>query len=412
MLNVGLQAGILDARVFSMFVVMAVVLTFATTPLTLWVYPAKYHVRAGDTKGADGASIRTKSMYPPGPPAAIGESGMREKTTRFTVVLQKIEHLSAVMLLLQLLEPARATRSLPNLTAPLSLVSTLSNTDPSPEKKRPLSDVSSSNTPPKRSIALPAGSPGSNALTIDALRLVELTGRTYSVMESIETEMMAKKDSILQLFKQFGRLRGFNVNTAVSVVGQDSFPSSVAHHAAEAGAELVLIPWTTSGGGIVSEAMMEDAAAIPAGSSSAPTPFDSLFKTDNHGSPLYSAYIRQVFNESPCDVALFIDRGFGAADMNTGGGQHVFLPFFGGPDDRLALSLVYQLCCQESVTATVMRMETPGERVEGGQQERLRTISDASQDQDPAVEAHNSAMKNSQQTMVSLYMAGSTQAFR
>lgn len=41
-LNVGLQAGILSQRVFTMFVVMALVLTFMTTPLTLWIYPTSY----------------------------------------------------------------------------------------------------------------------------------------------------------------------------------------------------------------------------------------------------------------------------------------------------------------------------------------------------------------------------------
>ncbi|KAK7203952.1 Sodium/hydrogen exchanger family-domain-containing protein [Myxozyma melibiosi] len=41
-LNVGLQAGILSQRVFTMFVVMALVLTFITTPLTLWIYPTSY----------------------------------------------------------------------------------------------------------------------------------------------------------------------------------------------------------------------------------------------------------------------------------------------------------------------------------------------------------------------------------
>ncbi|KAJ8087154.1 K(+)/H(+) antiporter [Marasmius tenuissimus] len=40
-LNIGFQAGILDGRTFSMFVVHAIVLTFITTPLTLWFYPER-----------------------------------------------------------------------------------------------------------------------------------------------------------------------------------------------------------------------------------------------------------------------------------------------------------------------------------------------------------------------------------
>lgn len=41
-LSVGLNAGIISQRVYSMFVVMALVTTFLTTPLTLWVYPVWY----------------------------------------------------------------------------------------------------------------------------------------------------------------------------------------------------------------------------------------------------------------------------------------------------------------------------------------------------------------------------------
>ena len=41
-LNIGLQAKILSTRTFTMFVVMALVTTFATTPLVSWLYPPSY----------------------------------------------------------------------------------------------------------------------------------------------------------------------------------------------------------------------------------------------------------------------------------------------------------------------------------------------------------------------------------
>lgn len=41
-LTIGLNAGIISQKVYSMFVVMALVTTFATTPLTLWIYPTSY----------------------------------------------------------------------------------------------------------------------------------------------------------------------------------------------------------------------------------------------------------------------------------------------------------------------------------------------------------------------------------
>jgi len=57
-LNIGLQANILDSRTFSMFVVHALVLTFMTTPLVLLFYPAKYRVHQQD----DGKMRMTKFL--------------------------------------------------------------------------------------------------------------------------------------------------------------------------------------------------------------------------------------------------------------------------------------------------------------------------------------------------------------
>lgn len=44
-LSTGLRAGIISARVFSMFIVMTLITTFLTTPLTLWLYPEWYRVK-------------------------------------------------------------------------------------------------------------------------------------------------------------------------------------------------------------------------------------------------------------------------------------------------------------------------------------------------------------------------------
>ena len=40
-INLGLQAGILTTKVFAMFVVHAMILTFIITPLTALIYPEK-----------------------------------------------------------------------------------------------------------------------------------------------------------------------------------------------------------------------------------------------------------------------------------------------------------------------------------------------------------------------------------
>jgi hypothetical protein len=41
-LNIGLDAGVIDKRVFTIMVLMALITTFITTPLVMWVYPPKH----------------------------------------------------------------------------------------------------------------------------------------------------------------------------------------------------------------------------------------------------------------------------------------------------------------------------------------------------------------------------------
>ena len=51
-LNIGLSAGILDVRVFSMFVLEALVLTFSTTPVALFLYPSSMRKRVTAVGGS------------------------------------------------------------------------------------------------------------------------------------------------------------------------------------------------------------------------------------------------------------------------------------------------------------------------------------------------------------------------
>jgi len=90
-------------------------------------------------------------------------------------------------------------------------------------------------------------------------------------------------------------------------------------------------------------------------------PFDGIFhkitQDDQTCSVVYSEYLRNVFQKSPVDVALFVDRGLASASTGLGSKQHLFLPFFGGPDDRLALRFLTQICQHNGdVSATVIRI--------------------------------------------------------
>jgi hypothetical protein len=307
-LNVGFQAGILDTRTFSMFVVHALVLTVITTPLTLFFYPAKYRVRID----GGGAGVESGTMPRP--------SSDTEIKSRFALILDKIEQLPAAMTICQLLQPEKSILS----TSSLPMI------DEKGEKDDDLL------------IAPPLSQP---RIAVNALRLIELTSRTSAVLKS----QLIYHDPVVAVFRTFGYLNRLLVSAAVSVVDYDEFTTAISNHVVDSDSHMVILPWSR---GTPSE---DDQ-----GKSSAFNPFDGVFhKSTTHdptNSVVYSEFIRKVFATSPSPVALYVDRGISTYSA-IASDHHLFLPFFGGPDDRLALSFVVQLCSSPSVHATVFRIQ-------------------------------------------------------
>ncbi|KAJ6515377.1 Sodium/hydrogen exchanger family-domain-containing protein [Mycena sanguinolenta] len=316
-LNIGLSAGILDSRTFSMFVLHAIILTCVTTPLTMLFYPAKYYRH----EGTNTAKIDSEMA----PRRSASED---EVKTKFSIVLDRIEQIPAAMTLAQLLQPPTSR--------PPSYISTVD------EK------------------GLDVAAPTWRGRTkIDALRLVELTNRTSAVLKSQEADLLLHNDAIVSVFRTFGYLNRIIVSAALSVVNHDDFPDAIEQHAANSESQMVIIPWSR---GATSVSVLDEAEE-PGHTSGIRNPFDGIFhKTatqDQTSSVVYSEFIRNVFLRSTTDVALFVDRGLnlqysGSAD------QHLFIPFIGGPDDRLALAFLVQLCANPGVHATVVRIRKTG----------------------------------------------------
>ena len=353
-----------------MFVVEAVVLTFITTPITVLIYPERYRERGSALEARSATRDVEKSGMAGGLRFAVGAGG-RETTTKLLFVLQKIEHLAAVMLLTQMLEPPAGPPRLPWSAS--SSMKKSGSKDSSTLGGGDISDESVETSPQTGNIELPdAGkqrsppmTPGTSAIQIDALKLIELTGRTFSVMQSAEKDQLLLTDDALQLFRQFGRLRGLEVTPHISIVGQDSYPNAVADYADGLGTELTVIPWTIpvlSGNapGSIDASSSGEAGGLPASTSTTLSPFEKIFGAETTGSPMYTHFLRRVFTECSTDTALFIDRGFTSGTFSPGAGQHIFVPFYGGPDDRLALRFVVQLCHHTNVTATIVRITRDG----------------------------------------------------
>ncbi|KAG6856215.1 hypothetical protein H0H87_006551 [Tephrocybe sp. NHM501043] len=291
-------------------------LTFMTTPLTLFFYPPKYRTRdAKPDHSVEGGTI----THP---------NSSEETKTRFALVLDRIEQLPAAMTIAHLLHPSSASST-------SSSIDTADKSESSLEK------------PP-----VYAGSPSiSSRISINALRLIELTSRTSAVLKSKAAESLVFSDPVVSVFRTFGQLNNFLVSAALSVVNHDDFPSAVAKHVSETESQMVIIPWSRGSTEIDDET-----------DSGAHNPFDGVFhKTnaisrDQTSSVVYSEFIRNIFSTSPSNVALFVDRGITTSHAESTA-HHLLLPFIGGPDDRLALSFVVQLARNPLVQATVVRIQ-------------------------------------------------------
>ncbi|KAL5638767.1 hypothetical protein ACGC1H_003203 [Rhizoctonia solani] len=339
-LNIGLAAGILDTKVFSMFVMMAVILTFITSPCTIFIYPerVRQHISPNKASSEDPANKGRRGSAP------RNATGSISLMTRFTVVLSKVEHLPAVMTLTQFVQP------------PLKPTSTQPGAHSSGSSDEKVGLVGSSTLViAPLSSSTPIISYGTPLVSIDVLRLIELTERTSAVMKVTAAEELMYRDTLISVMRTFGHLNRIPVSSALPIVPLESFSSSGTSRARETNADLVVIPWNSAPSAI-------EEAPRPTQGIAPQNPFDAIFAgrsaaVDPASSINYSQFIRRVLVECRSDVALFIDRGLVPLETSGTYGQHVFLPFCGGPDDRLALKFVVRLCVHPAISATIMWMK-------------------------------------------------------
>ncbi|KAJ3989058.1 Sodium/hydrogen exchanger family-domain-containing protein [Lentinula detonsa] len=434
-LNVGLSAGILSQRVFSMFVLEALLLTFMTTPLVTILYPPEARVRVSAT----GANFNNVNDNIPEPRSKLdiedrkvsssdeSSDGEERMKTRFTVVLDRIEHLPGMMALTQMIKPSLVSGP---LSAPAPPVADLEPPTLANANEIPGGATLVSPTP----VTLPTVSLPSLQLMkpinhhISALRLVELSDRTSAVMKSISmashpdhAAVLAQCDPMLNIYTTFASLNDLSVTPALETVPYDDLARAVVDFARDAGytgllsgsrrtgGEMLLLPWLPPTVGQLQG--VESHAVTPAPGAVVHNPFDTLFNkgsstgmegastpvsgshaihsmgdrlSNSVAATIHSHFVRQVFSKATVDVGLFMDLGCkqaaaaaapmgmlgGLKPSSLGGVDHILLPFFGGPDDRLALAFVAQLCENEKITATYLKI-TKTEEVDG---ENLSTV--------------------------------------
>ena len=235
-LNIGLQARILSTRTFTIFVVMALITTFATTPLVVWLYPPWYQQKLELWKQGkiDWDGNRLQHDDEEDESSDFTEQNALKKTdvARKVLVYLRLDGLPSLFTMVSLF--ARKREDLDTLSPPSSPVATR-------EGAATFEGVMSQ--PQAMSSVVTLRRP----LQVHGLRLMELTERESSVMKVSEIEEFASRDPVIKAFGTFGQSRDIAVGGQIAVVPDHSFSGTLLTRARDLRSDLILLPWSETG---------------------------------------------------------------------------------------------------------------------------------------------------------------------
>lgn len=355
-----------------MFVVMALVTTFMTTPLTLALYPKWYQDKVARWRRGEidwNGNVLEQS-------AADGTQDALEKPSlkpieKITVYL-RLDSIANVCSFIGLL----GTDGKPSESAPREHYSKRSSATTETESRMENQDSLAENE--KKAL-----------LHAHGIRLMELTDRLSSTMQVSEIEEYSYWDPVVNVFRSFGQINNIPSEGRVSVIPETSFADAVLDMARDTSSDLLLIPWSASG-------RMIDRQSV----------WSSETTSDFSNAP-YPSFVSDVLRgltsapSSNTHVAILVDRALdmpsqehhtlertasarslpnvrtNLASLTAGNrNQHIFFPYIGGTDDRFALRLVLQIARNQLVTATIVHIDVPYSTTKATDSERFTGSND------------------------------------
>lgn len=338
-LNIGLQAKILSTRTFTIFVVMALITTFATTPLTAALYPPWYQRKLEAWK-------RGEIDWDTGKPLD-GSDGDTD------VVRAKLQSNKVKSLMVYL--------RFDNMPTLLAFVSAQRQVKRQREEITPIvSKICGARSGGRK--CQPRRLFEEKPLQVHGIRLVELTERSSTVMKVSEVDEYSLFDPVLNAFRVLGQIYNLAVSGEVTISPVSSYPDVLVNKATDESSDLLLLPWSETGGLTETQTISNDSVR------------------DKFSNDAYTQFISSTLTTSTCNTAVFINKGFSGTLNNNrpstlsrsasrlslrrhseyqtlpalDRSHHIFFPFLGGPDGRAALRLVLQLAENPEVTATIV----------------------------------------------------------
>ncbi|KAI9500026.1 Sodium/hydrogen exchanger family-domain-containing protein, partial [Coemansia spiralis] len=209
-LNIGLDAGVIDVRVFSLMVVMALVTTCATSPMVVWLYPLKYQKRIDGIYG-DGAEIAMENDADSTISRRHGPDAGHPMN--MLVVLSKIQQVPAIMTLLSYLHHQ------PELTSSRMLTANENGTNAKPLILESLY----------------------RPIKVFGLRLLEYTGRDSSIMTQYQLESQVLLDPAMAMFRAFARVANMVFHSLLAYSERERFVDSILSSTKDTNSELTVV---------------------------------------------------------------------------------------------------------------------------------------------------------------------------
>ncbi|XWW99272.1 hypothetical protein V2A60_007281 [Cordyceps javanica] len=320
-LNIGLQANILSTRTFTIFVVMALLTTFTTTPLVSWLYPPWYQKkmelwRRGEIDWDTGALISS-------PSAGTNQNATREPSVARLLVYLRLD-------------------TMPRLLRLVSLFG---------DSARPIENGTEPENPSLRPVRT------------HGIRLLQLTDRDSSVMTVSQVDSYSRHDPVLNTFRTVAQANNLAVSGEVAIMPEHRFSQALLTKATAMSANLLLVPWSETGdigdSQILSSSAQADKLASPYTSFASST-------LDKHEHNIAVFFTRSDYSSSRENAPeekgkLTRQYSFGVmrqdfpVDTVKRQPYHIFMIYIGGADDDFAVRLVLQLCEGSQATATILK---------------------------------------------------------
>lgn len=320
-----------------MFVVMALVTTFITTPLTVSLYPNWYQIKVARWRRGE-IDWNDNPVQQDGHSDSIS-AAKDEFTTvpvRKLLVYLRLDGLSGMCTLAALLSSNRGALSTPRI-------------HPAKTPQKTEQTVEDAVTPVEDATM---------ALRVHGVRLIELTDRDSSVMK-VAAGDHALWDPVVNTFRAFGEWHDLSVMAGVLVVPEYTYADTMVNMTHQNTADLLLLPWSKTGtladrhNGLEAIASGRFANGEYAGFVS-----DILERVSDHVGIMIDHYPersakRPTSQRSPSELNI---QGSTWTRPSMGNrSHHIVLPFFGGEDYRFALRFVLQLAQNDRVTVTVIQ---------------------------------------------------------